>query len=1822
MAWSFDSLPDAGRKEEWDFDSLPAAANPEKQYSELSNWDLLKAGDVKGLLGRTTSQNQQQDLPSDVDIDAFRDVSGAYGNTDYETQGRAELAPTQEGIQANLRRDITEWGNTVANDITSDDVGAWQTYEDLARPAGMAAVTPFLPGYVRGVAGAIYLPKFGSDVINTFQENRSGETTGEEQGVLQAMGNTVKNLVYDPLAELGSTIVNDPSGLAERIKEHPSALWDEVLMPASLLEIPARAGKAAHSRYQESMKALDEIGERLPQAPEGGNITIPEWMENTVGDAALRHQEQVGNGMYDSGHIDIDPIVDEAAKEYGLSPEFVHAVIEQESGYDPYAVSDAGAKGLMQLMPGTAAELGVTSVFDPRENIHGGASYLRQMLDRFEGDERKALAAYNAGPGNWEAGLGYADEVLGRMNRGGEEVGLEPLTDKYYTVLDEVSDTGITELTEQKLNYLARDYQERYGEPLEITSMKRNGDGSSWHDSGQAVDMVADRLARDPEARAWLMEQGEKYGLVGLDEYANPSAHATGLHMHFSDHGDPIPGGAGRRSSHRVQMGEPRQQVPSSPTGEYGEMKDMFGREAESLYEDVDKSVDNLQGKAEEQGAVAKVNWGDESLGRMQQAAAGKEKSRVEAEMSDFIHAMMDDELGEIPRRGRETDKTAKEARQDYDPYMEDMREGWKTDKERNLQDLRAQREVMEEEHQQYISDEVQRMKENPGGKGVNVGYTYEHGVDERGRGQGRITGRFAESNNPEWYQEFYKRYGRAPREGELEQFARESLMENEDFANLDRGVRRAREYENRIAEAAPPVDINRIMDEVDSEIQYSKGKRQSTGKGATTGGYTEDTITSSEYFDGMRRLFGTLRLGRNPAGAEGSYNKQTDVARANGYKNYDTMWHEIGHRLDNQYGLRGKAGNAAMQEFANAMQRKYGANVPYKPHEIPGEGIAEFIKDYVNDPATARQNFPSFSKTFEDVMKNDKDLADRIKEAQEMTRVEKNQGDWAQVAGDIAPARERGWKQRIKDFFSNPTEEILDAFWKGKAIDKMVEDKIGRKLSLEESLYANARLAESRGIATGKILLEDKDGERAARMIKDETGVDVNPVTFRMALDKLGEAEKDAGFQQFLKDNKIKDAEQAIKAYLVASRFKEVHDYMTAKTGHEYQMPRDYATYDRITQTAPAKLKEAAQMMWDLNDNLLKLMVHGGLLSQAGYKALRQRGQHYCSLAREFPDDAGVVQGMQGHGFINVANPIKKLKEYGSMWDVQDPLQNFESNIGRVCNLVERNKVGQILTDFASKPGMGEIAEKVKDPAKARDSSFKVWRDGKQEVYQTSPEVYRFMQALRPQGAASFVDYLSRLPARWMRAGATVANVAFGGVNMLRDTATASILSKYNFIPIYDTLVGMYHMARKDDVWEGFKRGGVEFSTDINAANGYSSKVLSDFRKNKARRAAEWGLNFLARQEDFNNIMENATRIGLYNRAIKSGASQMEAIMEAREGTLDFGRGGKTIKEWNKSIPFLNAAVQGNLLFYERCRRQPAKMAARLGVMAMASLALQAYIRSDDEYSKLYDQLHDYEKNMFWMVPGRDEEGRRIFNSIPKPFTEGMIGASLPVAMVEQSLGNDKRAMARWGKEFVKSMVPIFPIDESKINPAIKTIFEELANYDTFRKRSIVPESEKKMSPEFQYDPNTSEFAKWAGSKTGLSPRRIDHVGSGLFAGAYTNATKVTDPIINPDREFDNPITRRFKRDPMRSPQSVQDYYDRKTQLETAYNDRKMGKEMSKEDMHDYQVMKAFDKAVTKFSDQIKIAKKRGDRGEIERLTRLKNEFIMNNMDKFQNKY
>jgi soluble lytic murein transglycosylase-like protein len=107
---------------------------------------------------------------------------------------------------------------------------------------------------------------------------------------------------------------------------------------------------------------------------------------------------------------DYDQLIQQSSTQYGVDANLIRSVIQTESGYKSDATSTSGAKGLMQLMDTTAASLGVKNSYDPQENINGGTKFLAYLLQKYDGSERVALAAYNAGPGRIDR-LGISNDA-------------------------------------------------------------------------------------------------------------------------------------------------------------------------------------------------------------------------------------------------------------------------------------------------------------------------------------------------------------------------------------------------------------------------------------------------------------------------------------------------------------------------------------------------------------------------------------------------------------------------------------------------------------------------------------------------------------------------------------------------------------------------------------------------------------------------------------------------------------------------------------------------------------------------------------------------------------------------------------------------------------------------------------------------------------------------------------------------------------------------------------------------------------------------------------------------------------------------------------------------------------------------------------------------------------------------------------------------------------------------------------------------------------------------------------------------------------------
>jgi soluble lytic murein transglycosylase-like protein len=170
---------------------------------------------------------------------------------------------------------------------------------------------------------------------------------------------------------------------------NPKLLLTKLALTAAVLALPATAHAQIYSWR-------DASGTLVISSSKPSDLAATETFAiagtTSTGFRSTRYATGKKSQPYDS-------LIEQNADKHGISPDLVRAVIQAESAFNPIARSHKGAMGLMQLMPATAAELGVDNAYDPAQNIAGGTAYLKGLLVRYKGNEELALAAYNAGAG-------------------------------------------------------------------------------------------------------------------------------------------------------------------------------------------------------------------------------------------------------------------------------------------------------------------------------------------------------------------------------------------------------------------------------------------------------------------------------------------------------------------------------------------------------------------------------------------------------------------------------------------------------------------------------------------------------------------------------------------------------------------------------------------------------------------------------------------------------------------------------------------------------------------------------------------------------------------------------------------------------------------------------------------------------------------------------------------------------------------------------------------------------------------------------------------------------------------------------------------------------------------------------------------------------------------------------------------------------------------------------------------------------------------------------------------------------------------------------
>ncbi|MDZ4183454.1 MAG: lytic transglycosylase domain-containing protein [Desulfuromonadales bacterium] len=227
------------------------------------------------------------------------------------------------------------------------------------------------------------------------------------------------NKLLPPTIPLRADMTPGLSPVQSSMREADFGKLFETAMGASSVQAATKAAAPALSkeevaailtgiRRQMNLEMLKIINNDDPgEAGESSTklaMKLLERLDPTLQASKYRQEQTLTPFM--TSPADLNRMIEGAARQFNIEPKLIRSVIQAESGFNVRAVSPKGAQGLMQLMPGTARDLGVKDPFDPQENITGGARYLRILLDRYEGDLTTTLAAYNWGMGNVERNRG------------------------------------------------------------------------------------------------------------------------------------------------------------------------------------------------------------------------------------------------------------------------------------------------------------------------------------------------------------------------------------------------------------------------------------------------------------------------------------------------------------------------------------------------------------------------------------------------------------------------------------------------------------------------------------------------------------------------------------------------------------------------------------------------------------------------------------------------------------------------------------------------------------------------------------------------------------------------------------------------------------------------------------------------------------------------------------------------------------------------------------------------------------------------------------------------------------------------------------------------------------------------------------------------------------------------------------------------------------------------------------------------------------------------------------------------------------------------
>ena len=597
-------------------------------------------------------------------------------------------------------------------------------------------------------------------------------------------------------------------------------------------------------------------------------------------------------------------------------------------------------------------------------------------------------------------------------------------------------------------------------------------------------------------------------------------------------------------------------------------------------------------------------------------------------------------------------------------------------------------------------------------------------------------------------------------------------------------------------------------------------------------------------------------------------------------------------------------------------------------------------------------------------------------------------------------------------------------------------------------------------------------------------------------------------------------------------------------------QMEAEFAKSGRN----PAALQQAMKSFQEwTEENILLPAWDSGILSEEKFNSILQNNQWYATfeVLEHLPLDVEKIPVAVSGEYFSVANQKVIRAMSGTDKAITDPMEATIKKFVQAQQTYERLKVARLLVDdpvvkqanvttLAGQrvPMLRRVADSAKEYSifqatkqnpvmrgawdKREFDTLNLFRDGFKETYLLPREIADSMKQLSPSQAPRFVQFMGQV----FRSAATTIYLPFTISNAFRDAFMAYVTS-----PAYRVrdIAGRFAMDWGKGFWEGAKHeflgnsnlaqeylrqgGGFGYTGELNKASVAKGQLFS---KSGARIGADIVTSPFQLISKISGTIELAPRLAIFQRANMLPHGIEDPALLARQGTIDFNRGGTWTKVLNQWVPFLNARVQAKVTLAQAIRRDPVGTLSKIGISAaipgMASYAWNRLYHSD-----LYDDVpKSVRDNYFVIVTGEalDEKGKMAprMTLIPKGDVGQMAWNPIEHGL-DMMWGKDKRSASGFFIQYLSDLSPVpfarsggpslSMVASGLTPPLIKGAVENTFNLKLYTGTEVVPYYMRKYQPpELQYRDNTPGLYKAIGSVLGLSPLMVQNFAQNVVAG------------------------------------------------------------------------------------------------------------------------